>query len=367
MKNIRSILLLGTENVLALSVIRSLGAEFPDAQIHTYSPKESGGGKAKSVSERSKYISSCRYFQSWKDPFFHFKLKNVIAETKADVILPVSDAGVKKISAIKDSIKDEIHLPPVPELKIYKVLNNKFRLSELLSQLHLPQPKTWYLKPNIVPVLKPEDFPLLVKPKKGSSGIGIQKINSEKELLDFQQRTDVDKHILQEIIPGYEIGCSVLAENGTIKSYTMQKVLGNKGFGVATALKFIRNEQVLRQTKYLIEKCKYNGLAHLDFRMDSRDNTPKLLDFNARFWHSLRASKAAGVDFTYLYCLAAFGIYPEKTSYEPITYFLGSNTIRYYFKKLFNLRKPYEATKSVYTDLWDRLGDPWPEFARYIK
>lgn len=366
MKNIRSILLLGTENILALSVIRSLGNELPDAHIHTYSPCSSEN-KVKSVAERSKYVHSNHYFSEWDDPLLHFKLIKLINDIKADVILPVSALAVKKLSAIKDSLKNFIHLPPLPDPEIVEQLEDKYRLSEVLRKYDMPQARTWFLKSNIIPVLKKDDFPLLIKPKVGSSGIGIQELKSEEELLNFIKKSDDNSFIIQEILSGYEVGCSVLAVDGEVKAHTIQKVIGNKGYGVATALKFIEDEQVLEQTKKIIKATNYSGLAHLDFRMDHRDNQPKLLDFNARFWHSLRGSKAAGIDFAYLYCLSAYQIFIENTGYKNITYFLGSNTLQYYWKKMFNFRRPYEATKSVYTDLWDRLGDPLPEFARYMR
>ena len=363
MKNIRSILLLGTEDILALSVIRSLGTELPEAQIHTYSPYQ----KSKSIAERSKFVDSSYYFDSWDDPLFHFKIKNVIDDTKADVVLPVNDSAVRKLNTVKKSLGGIVHLPPLPHPEVYDRLENKYQLSLLLRELKLPLAKIWFLKKNIAPVLNSDQFPLLLKPKSGSSGMGIVTINNEGELLQMLKKINPEDFILQEVIPGHELGCSVLAVDGEIKAYTIQHVLGNKGFGVATAIRFVKDEQVLNQTRLILKNTGYSGVAHLDFRVDSRDSTPKLLDFNARFWHSLRGSKAAGVDFAYLYCLTAYGIFIEKNEYQNITYFLGSNTARYYFNKIFNLRAPYEATKQVYTDLWDRLGDPLPEFARYIQ
>lgn len=362
MRNIQSIILLGTENILALSVIRSLGRELPEAQIYTYSPFS----KSKSISERSRFVRANHYFESWSDPLFHFKLRNVIHDVNADVILPVSDAAVRKLASVKNNLQNTVHMPPLPDEAVYDRLEDKYELTLLLKKIGLPVPRTWYLKRNIAPVINHEQFPLLLKPKSGSSGLGIQTIHNEKELLDTLKSTKVDDFILQEMIPGNEYGCSILALNGEIKAYTIQHVLGNKGFGVATAIRFVKDDKILEQTKRIIKNTQYSGLAHLDFRVDSRDHEAKLLDFNARFWHSLRGSKAAGVDFAYLYCIAAFGVYLEKIEYEPITYFLGSNTVRYYFNKMFNLRAPFEATKQVYTDLWDRLGDPLPEFARYI-
>ena len=42
------------------------------------------------------------------------------------------------------------------------------------------------------------------------------------------------------------------------------------------------------------------GVAMVEFRVDSRDNVPKLMEVNPRFWGSLQLSILSGVDFPYL-------------------------------------------------------------------
>ena len=43
----------------------------------------------------------------------------------------------------------------------------------------------------------------------------------------------------------------------------------------------------------------------VEFKVDPRDNTPKLMEINPRFWGSLPLSIASGVDFPYLLCKMA--------------------------------------------------------------
>ena len=44
----------------------------------------------------------------------------------------------------------------------------------------------------------------------------------------------------------------------------------------------------------------FYGVAELDFVNDSRDNTPKLMEINPRFWGSLQGAISEGVDFPFL-------------------------------------------------------------------
>ncbi|MEX0720599.1 MAG: ATP-grasp domain-containing protein [Balneolaceae bacterium] len=362
MTKITSILLCGAENIIALPIIRSLGVVLPNAKIHTFSPLE----RKKSISERSRYIASRHYFNSWNDDFPD-KLKAKIQETNADILLPVGDNSVRNLASLKEELKKIVHLPPLPELNIYDQLERKDLMAELLTAYNFPNPETWHLATTDPKEIDADFFPLLLKPIIGSSGDGIIKINSSEALIEKTADIDTDKYILQELIPGQDVGCSVLAVDGHIKAYTIQKVLGHKEYGVATAIKFIDNDAVFEQTRRLIEKTGYSGVAHLDYRIDKRDNQPKLVDFNARFWFSVLGSKAAGVDFILLCFLSAFDVPFNRPEYKKIIYFAGRDSLRYYFKKIFSPTKLYQNNSSVYTDLWDRIGDPMPELARYIK
>lgn len=361
MEKIRSVLLLGAECGLALSVIRSLGKGLPDAKIHTYSPEQ----KSIPTAMRSRFVDSSYYFEDWNDSFFQIKLKSVVRQTSADIIIPISGEAVFKLASIKQFAHNMARLPPLPSPSLHRQVEDKLQLCKLQGEIGLPIARTWPLKSNIVPVIDASEFPLLLKPRAGSSGLGILKISDESELMHTLQKVNGEEYLLQEIIPGDEIGCSILAINGEIRAFTIQQVLGNKGFGVATAIRFIRHDSVLQQTERLIRQTGYSGLAHLDFRVDKRDSTPRLLDFNARFWHSLRGSKAAGIDFALLYCMAAMGPIGNSYPYKNITYYLGRDSLRYYLHALRPARGS-EIIKPVYTDLWDRIGDPFPEFARYI-
>lgn len=360
--NITSVLLLGAENILALSVIRTLGSIMPEAKIHTLSPFN---GK-KPVSERSKYIDSRHYFSGWKDENFHSLLKNKIKETGADLVLPVSEQSVRKLSMLQDDLKGSVYLPPLPTTKVYDQLERKDDLASFLSSRNFAYAKTWQLNETDVSRLDDEIFPLMLKPIWGSSGVGIQKIDDRESLEKIITEIDKQNYILQEYLPGRDYGCSILAIDGEIKAYTIQKVLANKKFGVATAIRFLHNEQILKTTRQVVKKTGYSGVAHLDYRLDDRDGKAKLIDFNARFWFSLLGSKAAGIDFVFLTCLAAAGISFEPPDYRHITYFVGSNTLLYYLKKAFHLKQPNISPQKVFTDLWDRIGDPIPEIARYI-
>ncbi len=358
-----SILLVGSENILALSVIRALGSIMPEAEIHTISSERGD----KPISELSKYVDSRHYFSSENLDNCNSELVNIIEKTGTKILLPIEEKNVRMISLLKHKLKELIHLPPLPSTYTFDALIYKNKLHDLLKSYDLAHPETYPLNNGNSSIDDVSKYPCLLKPIRGSSGLGIKKIMDRDLLFHNLKGLDTEKYILQEYIPGEDIGCSFLAIDGELKVHTIQKNLTGEKLGVATALKFIKDDAISEYVRRLLEVTGYSGWANLDFRRDNRDGEVKLIDFNARFWFSLLASKAAGVDFTRLICQLAMGKeiqnYPTPRN---ITYFMGRHSFKYYLKKMANPNSNHTSVP-VYTDLWDRISDPLPEILRYIR
>src|SRR5439155_12421826 len=52
----------------------------------------------------------------------------------------------------------------------------------------------------------------------------------------------------------------------------------------------------------------WEGIAHIDMREDPESGEVRVIEVNPRYWSSLLASHAAGVNFPYLACLSALGV-----------------------------------------------------------
>jgi predicted ATP-grasp superfamily ATP-dependent carboligase len=67
----------------------------------------------------------------------------------------------------------------------------------------------------------------------------------------------------------------------------------------------------------LLESLDYWGVAEIEYLIDARDNSPKLMEINPRFWGSMQGAIAAGVDFpVLLYHLVKFGEIPVSLDYK---------------------------------------------------
>jgi predicted ATP-grasp superfamily ATP-dependent carboligase len=57
----------------------------------------------------------------------------------------------------------------------------------------------------------------------------------------------------------------------------------------------------------LLKSLDWKGIAMVEWKIDVATQRPMLMEINPRFWGSLELAVRAGVDFPYLYALAAAG------------------------------------------------------------
>lgn len=349
---ISSVLLLGTESILALPVIRTLGAVFKDnVSVHCFS--ECG----KRPQKYSRYISSHQVLSSENLEVFFQQLIQKKEKIGPTVILPVAEKYVRLLSLLKPKLQDHFYLPPLPETATFDSLVNKYCLHALLEKHGFASAATLLVAEMDKNPNRKKFFPGLLKPVNGSSGNGIMHVTDQKDLDKKLPSVNPDMYILQELVPGLDVDCSVLAEGGVIKALTIQKGLKSSSYNSSTIIKFEYNHLVHDAVERLMKITGYSGLAHLDFRIDERDGQAKLIDFNPRFWRSLSGSRAAGVDFVHLSCLAALDIPFVKPAFREIIYLMGRSAFNRYREKLLG---NYSAEK-ITTDIAERMRDPVPE------
>ena len=70
--------------------------------------------------------------------------------------------------------------------------------------------------------------------------------------------------------------------------------------GAGTVIETTHNARVRELGVELFRALKWHGPGQAEFRVDSRDGTPTLLEINGRFWGSTDLGARAGVDFPLL-------------------------------------------------------------------
>ena len=111
--------------------------------------------------------------------------------------------------------------------------------------------------------------------------------------------------LIQERIPpeGEAFGLAALLDGGgEVKAsfaYRRLREYPVRG-GPSTLRESVHHPQIEELGIRLLRSLQWYGVAMVEFKVDPRDNQPKLMELNPRFWGSLALAIHAGVDFPYL-------------------------------------------------------------------
>lgn len=270
------------------------------------------------------------------------------------MIIPTGIDSTFFISSMRERIKN-VKIFPLPDLKMLKKLNNKWEFVKILSKYSMSYPNTALIdKSDKLKNLKIK-FPIMVKPLEMHSGLGVKKIDSLNGLyIHIQSKNKYNSFplIVQEYVEGFNVDISLLAKDGRILAWTIQKTLSDG------SIKFIKNAHLLNLTKKIIAECSYSGVAHIDTIFDNKNRSIKILEFNPRFWGSLLGSKMAGINFPYLGLLVAQNrSIATHLKYKEINYVTTKNILWNLWKNKLNKKKPLSLSV---TDFWQMAYDPFP-------
>jgi len=229
-------------------------------------------------------------------------------KNKKIILISTNETYVEFISKNKEKISDN-YVYNYPDIEVINTLTNKEIFYKTYEKSNLLFPKTIYFD-CLKDKLNFKDFvyPIVVKPAnvveynhidfEGKNK--IYKVETEEELVNIINNIKnggyKDKLIIQEFIPGDDSNLfdSVVYVNksGKVEFLSFAQIglqertksmVGNaavliNGFNTTKG-------NVLKQSKEIkkfMENINYRGFAEIDMKYDSRDNTFKVLEINAR-------------------------------------------------------------------------------------
>jgi len=246
-----------------------------------------------------------------------------------DILMPI-DSETLVVSQFKDElISMAPHLKiPIHDYAYISVANNKEQVMELANQLGVPTPGSYTsVKPkNVAEIANSVSYPVVIKLPKAKGAKGIKYVNTKADLVR-QYRYIVSKYalndqnlpIIQEYIDGPSFGVSCLFNHGNLRAKFAHKRLRELPItgGVSVARISCQHQEMEEYAVKLLKALNWHGVAMVEFKLDTKDRKPKLLEINPRFWGSLYLAIASGVEFPYLlYKLATEGDVKPVTEYR---------------------------------------------------
>lgn len=275
----------------------------------------------------------------------------------AKVVLPASENSTAALARFGGRLSKIARVAQVPPMAALNIAADKFALARFMEAQGIAHPETWDAADPDWGSLR---YPLLVKPRKGFGGKGIVKVDSRYELSAALARLDPERFFLQEYIEGDDFGCSVLMKNGKVKAVTSQRGRARPREFAPFSILDVRPFRGPREaTMTLMKALKWSGVAHVDLRRDARTGRVLVLEINSRYWASMPASVAMGVNFPDLACRLALGETFSKPAQRSGRFARWTQVVQ----DLFMLRR--RVFRVTASELRSICEDPLPEIVRW--
>jgi D-aspartate ligase len=336
-------LIIGSNYINSLGVIRSLGRHGIPAISLSFNHHN--------IVRYSRYTNNTL---TCPDPvisetgFIDFLLNQAKKSGGKCVLIPTNDATVLTLAKNKKRL-EEYYTLLLSDFDIIHQLVNKSRFYRLLTQLHIPHPKTYF--PADVSEIKSIGmeigYPYIIKPAlmhifDAEFDIKCFVINSLDDLNTAVERLK-NKNIevvIQEIIPGNEL-------------YSLQAYFNKKSepiaicgydklrqeppdFGIGLLWKSATKAQPMKSAVEVLCAIKYYGIAESEFKKDPRDGQYKFLEINARTVVPSALPATCGVDISYIAYKDSLGQYhgSPPSSRNNVLWISELENLRFYIKQI---------------------------------
>ncbi len=298
----------------ALAITRSLGGK--GHEVHVTSNTQ------KSISACSRY---CHLHTSYPDPTtdrdaFLNVIEDLVKHQKIDVLLPVTDVCVLPIAEERARFEPYCAVP-LPDWESISRAADKNDITELAHELGVATPASITLlhRDSIDVRHLPIPFPLVIKPYRSRVRDGNGWIHTAVDyaLTTGELIRKLDKLsaaefpvLLQERVRGPGIGLFYCFDRGQpVATFAHRRIREKPPSGGVSVLResVLPHRQADEFGASLLRKLNWHGVAMVEFKLDDRDQTPKLMEINGRFWGSLQLAIDAGVDFPDLLVRMAAG------------------------------------------------------------
>lgn len=337
----RPIIATNSDDHIGLAVIRSLGKNDIDFQV-----------VSKTKNTLGRYSRYCR-----NKTIGRFNVDFFSKLSEDDVVFPMIEDTMVLLGKNKSKLSCLLGFSDYET--ILKTRDKSLLVRHALEH-NIPCPKTVFItKPEDIKELVPAiDCPVVLKPSRGAGGKGILFVDSP-DLLPGLADKFLKKNgpfLLQEKIPfttKYTVGALCNAEHD-LRRVCVIKELRNYPIdtGQACYAETVDEPGLVKLTGKLLKSLDFFGIADIDFVIDERDNQPKLMEINPRFWGSMQVAINAGVDFPYL----LYRMLDEGDIEKDLFYKTGIRCRYLLFNDLFRLvtllrgHHPHESKRKAITD-----------------
>lgn len=234
-------------------------------------------------------------------------LIRICDKENVSAIIPLLDPDISRLSQSRTLIELSGARPVVISPHSAEITSDKWATYQFFLEIGVSTPRSWL--PDTVP--PNQDFPLFVKPRRGSASKNTYRANNERELDFFSHY--VQDAIVQEYLPGPEITNDVLCDfAGRVLTVVSRKRIEVRG-GEVTKGVTIRDMAIIETCVTIAQQL--NTIGPITIQCIIKDNKPFFTEINARLGGGIPLSIAAGVNIPKMLLALCAGV---ETQIPPI-------------------------------------------------
>jgi predicted ATP-grasp superfamily ATP-dependent carboligase len=237
-------------------------------------------------------------------------VRHAVAEHRIDVLIPVSEVATTVLTQHRHEFEPQCRIPFGAASAVARAAD-KADAVRTAERLGIAVPRTVILdRPEGIRMLEPLNYPVVIKPHRSRlrSGGGwisttaVRYVADEASLTrEVASRNPLEfPLLLQERIVGPGMGVFSCVRDGVTVAWFSHRRLRERppSGGVSVLCESIEmRADAQAAAERLLKALNWQGVAMVEFKIDERDNVPKLMEINGRFWGSLQLAIDAGVDF----------------------------------------------------------------------
>jgi len=308
-------------------------------------------------------------------------LSAVVREGSFDLLVPAGESTVVPIARERDALS-RFTTVPVVDWETLQLAHDKERTIDLARRLGVPVPETYVPSSTeeLGALAEDLEYPVVVKLRKGVGGVGLRHAAGPDELLEvYDERGesnaifDYRRPLVQEHVPGTVHDVNCLFERGEPRAVLVQKrvLCSPPSGGIGVVNETVRNPELAEYATEILGHLDWHGIGQVEFVVDERDGSPKLMEINPRLWGTFELALAAGVDFPGLLCeLAGNGTARPTLEYRSGVRFVWFDVPM--MTSFWRSERPFARALTIARDLADgaetnlSLTDPLPMATRAI-
>ncbi|MFQ5901588.1 MAG: ATP-grasp domain-containing protein, partial [Thermodesulfobacteriota bacterium] len=227
---------------------------------------------------------------SYQDRFIEWLIKEV-KTNRYDMILP-TELGTQLLIVKNRREIERYSRVPFADYGLISNVQDKAWLMRHAGSHNYPCPKTIFFDSlDMVEDKKDKiEYPVVIKPRISSGSRGIVYVNKSSDLVGayLKVHKKYPYPLIQKFIPNggaYGVGALFNLNSEPRASFVYKRLREYPLTGGPSTLRIsVENEKIKETALSLLKSLGWTGVAMVEFRVDSRDGRPKLMEINPRFW-----------------------------------------------------------------------------------